>query len=88
LIGRYQDTYRDWLIRGGGGIASVAIGDGGPASLGAAPPLASNQFNRGGEFGGHASWGFDEAYTTARLGTGHTSGGADNMLIGEGHTVL
>lgn len=85
LIGRYQDTYRDWLIRGGGGIASIAVGE--PVSLGAAPPVKSNQFNRDGVFGGNASWTFDEATTTVMVGLAHTPGGSDNLLNGEGHTV-
>lgn len=83
--GRYQDTYRDWLERGGG---AAAAGDGTPVSVGPAAPVESNQFHRiGGVFGGHEAWTFNEATTTVMLGINHTPGGADNFLGGEGHTV-
>jgi hypothetical protein len=88
LVGKWQHTYRDWLRLGGGG-ASTATGTGTPSvAVGPAPPDTSVQFNRAGGFGGSASFTFAEDETTVMIGTGHTEGGADNLLVGEGHTVF
>lgn len=84
--GRYQDTYRDWLERGGSG--AVSVGDAGPISSGPAPPVTSNQFNDGGVFGGNANWTFDKNTSTVMIGSEHTPGGSKNLLNGIGHTIL
>ena len=85
----YSDIYKLWrgdfMGAGGGGTTQ---GAGTPANLGAAPPIRSNQFNRAGAFGGNASWLFYEEFTTVTLGTDHTAAGGDNLLVGQGHTVI
>lgn len=88
LQGKWQQTYRDWLEHGGGGGTVTSTGAGGAVSAGAAPPVKSVQFNRLGAFGGSANFTFDEDTTTVLIGTGHTAGGADNLLVGEGHAVV
>jgi hypothetical protein len=50
-------------------------------------PNTSVQFNRDNTFGGNEAFEFHEDSTTVTVGTGHTPGGADNLLVGEGHTV-
>ncbi len=86
LVGKWQQTYQDWLKVGGGG-GTVTSGAGGASSSGAAPPVASVQFNRLGAFGGSAGFTYDEASTTAMVGSNHTPSGAANVLVGDGHVV-
>jgi hypothetical protein len=87
LVGKWQQTYSDWLKVGSGGTATQ-VGSGGAGSSGAALPLKSVQFNRDGAFGGNADFTFDEDTTTVLIGTGHTPAGGDNLLVGVGHTVV
>lgn len=85
--GRYQDTYRDWLERGGTGTTS--IGDAGPSGAGPAPPLESIQYHHvsGGKFGGNAALLFKEEFRAVTLGIDHSAGGDVGMLIGVNHTA-
>lgn len=86
LVGKWQQTYADWLKVGSGGTATTT-GTGGSTSAGAAPPVASVQFNRLGSFGGSEDFTYDETSSTVMIGTGHSPSGADNLLVGQGHTV-
>jgi hypothetical protein len=86
LVGKWQHTYRDWLKVGSGGTATTVGAS--PTSGGPAPPDTSVQFNHAGTFGGDADFTYDEPSATVMIGTGHTPGGADNLLVGEGHTVV
>lgn len=81
----WRDVYKAMLrdLTGGKAAETGAA----PISMGPAPPFESNQFNDSGRFGGHSEWLFRKGHTTVQLGTGHTSGGSRNMLIGENHTV-
>jgi hypothetical protein len=90
LVGKWQQTYQDWLrVGGGGGSAGATVvgGGGGSSSAGPANPFKSVQFNEDGHFGGDAEFTYDTASTTAMVGLSHNPGGADNLLVGEGHTV-
>jgi hypothetical protein len=66
----------------------VAGGAGGRTAGGPAPPDTSVQFNHAGSSAGDADFTYDEPSATVMIGTGHTPGGADNLLVGEGHTVV
>lgn len=94
----WQDQYKVWrgdkLGSSAAGASNVSLGAGAGTptnGVGAgrpAPPFKSNQFNDSGAFGGHECWTFDKTTSTVMIGTDHQVGGGDNLLIGEGHTVL
>jgi hypothetical protein len=86
LVGKWQQTYHDWLKVGSGGTATTT-GTGGASTSGPAPPITSVQFNRDSTFGGNEHFEYDEGASTVTIGIGHTPGGNDNLLVGSGHTV-
>ena len=87
LVGKWQQTYQDWLKVGGGGAGATVVGGGGGGAAGPAIPFTSVQFNRSGKFGGDADFTYDEDSATVMIGPDHTPGGSDNLLVGEGHMV-
>jgi hypothetical protein len=87
LVGKWQQTYNDWLKVGSGGTATQVGPAGATTVSGPAPPSTSVQFNDGGSFGGDAGFAFDKASTTVMIGPDHTPGGAANVLVGDGHVV-
>ena len=91
VLRAFQDLYKLWrgdLTGTGGGSSTISPGTGTITNAGPAPPFWSNQFNRAGAFGGSVSWLFVEDYTTVTLGSGHVPQGSNNLLVGQGHTVL
>jgi hypothetical protein len=87
LVGKWQSTYHDWLKVGGAG-ATTSVGGGAVSGGGPSPPFTSVQFNRDGSFGGDDDFTYDVDSATVMVGTGHTPAGGDNLLVGDGHTVL
>jgi hypothetical protein len=45
------------------------------------------QFNDEGKFGGDAGFTYDKNSTSAMVGLNHTPAGAENLLVGDGHSV-
>lgn len=70
LVGKWQNTYRDWLKVGTGASTAVTVGS--PSSIGAAPPFTAVQFNRSGALGGSEDFTYDEATRVLLVGTGNT----------------
>jgi hypothetical protein len=87
----WRDVIKQWsgdkAGSGAGAAASATVGPAVPVSAGPGLPLTSVQFNDNNTFGGNASFTFDKTTTTVKIGLNHTVGGADNLLVGTGHTV-
>ena len=85
LQGNWRNTPKSWLGGVGGG-SSGGVATTGRAAL-VAPPPQSVQFNRAGQFGGHAALTVSVAETSLLLGADLAVAGDYNLLVGDGHTV-
>lgn len=84
----WRDVYKLWAGDKAGGDASIALGDGTPSVGGwPAAPVKSVQFNYNGVFGGNEHFTYEYAEDSVLIGTRHTVNGADNLLVGEHHSV-
>lgn len=89
MQGKWQDTINQ-LFSGGGGAGGGATGSSGGGGGGVtlpSLPLQSVQSNQLGVFYGDERFTYDPDASTVMVGTGHTPGGSDNLLVGENHTV-